>query len=657
MNLLAPLFLAGLAALAVPIILHLMHREVPRRVIFPTIRHILKGQQFQSGRRGLRDFWTLLARLAILALIVLLFTRPIWENPKTAGSGTGKEIVLFYDLSASMSAVDFESFAVKKTQKIIEAEPNASFAMLASSDHIIDRADLGTPTSEVLAKVRVLRPGVVPGNHSSALSAIDRLFSETPNVQRLIYLFTDLQQQDWAPSSLPKVSARSELEIVNPHEKAPPNVAILNVYPEHFMRAQKRRVRATVQVRNYSLQPMQAKLSITAGTTTSIDVRLRGEYSEKHVIDLEDPATNEAVVEIASLEGYQLDNAWHIWIGPRPPTQVAVIFDEEPTRQKQIEALFLRSALTVNTPGLPSTEVDVSGPELLWSEDLNMYKAVFLLDAVQELGEVEMEALQTYLKNGGTVVYVAGRRSADNLAKLNHWGITENHFLGILGQSDQLSAYSLGYMERGSSVTRVFEEESSDLLLFPIYKVAKLKTAENATILLGINEATPLLIQEDVGRGVCFTLAINLSHLWSEFATSYSFLPLLDQIVQYQPGDEKKRGVLVADVGQDYTATAAAASLEVTEILAEPGIHMIDGTPLELNYTRLESDPRAIDSLEVYAQLLETGSPGLTVASNRPSSNLTDLRYAVAIALGAFLFIELLFANFRRSRKTAPVEE
>ena len=61
--------------------------------------------------------------------------------------------------------------------------------------------------------------------------------------------------------------------------------------------------------------------------------------------------------------------------------------------------------------------------------------------------------------------------------------------------------------------------------------------------------------------------------------------------------------------------------------------------------------------LEVYAQLLETGSPGLTVASNRPPSNLTDLRYAVAIALGAFLFIELLFANFRRSRKTAPVEE
>ncbi len=212
-------------------------------------------------------------------------------------------------------------------------------------------------------------------------------------------------------------------------------------------------------------------------------------------------------------------------------------------------------------------------------------------------------------------------------------------------------------MARGNSVTRVFEEESSDLLLFPIYKVAKLETAENATVLLGINEATPLLIQEDVGRGVCFTLTINLSHLWSEFATSYSFLPLLDQIVQYQPGDEKKRGVLVADVGQDYTATAAAASLEVTEILAEPGIHMIDGTPLELNYTRLESDPRAIDSLEVYAQLLETGSPGLTVASNRPSSNLTDLRYAVAIALGAFLFIELLFANFRRSRKSAPVEE
>ena len=37
-----PAFLGGLALLAVPIILHLLHRDVPRRLVFPSIRFLLK---------------------------------------------------------------------------------------------------------------------------------------------------------------------------------------------------------------------------------------------------------------------------------------------------------------------------------------------------------------------------------------------------------------------------------------------------------------------------------------------------------------------------------------------------------------------------------------------------------------------------------------
>jgi hypothetical protein len=654
----APLFLAGLAALAVPIILHLMNREVPHRIVFPTIRYILKGQRLQTGRRGLRDLWTLLARLLVLAIIVFLFADPHWPRNDRTATESAQEIVLVYDLSASMNAIDFPAFAESRTKEIIEGSPNADFAMLTSAGGILKRLPMGTPSTEIIAAAAALRPTVIPGSHYAALDEINGLFPDSQGVQRHVYIFTDLQHQDWSPSALPRLTIDAAVHIVNPHETMPPNIAILDVYPEIFVRAQLRRIRATVQLRNYSLQAVQAKLTLRAGSKSATrDVKLRGEYSEKHVIDLEGPIANEAVVEIAGIDGYQLDNAYHIWIGPRPPVKVAIVVDEKTTRSKMMETLFMRSALSINTPGMPATEVEVVGPELFWSRDPNIFKAIFLVDSVQDLGEVEMEVLQDYLKEGGIVIYVAGKRTADNMAKLNHWNISRNRFLGIVGQSSQLHAYSLSKIARSMTVMLPFEEDTSDLLLFPIYRIAKLDAPENASVLLAVDDNTPFLIQEEVGAGTMFTIAISLGHSWSEFATSYSFLPLLDQLVQHEPGDRKKRGVVTAEAGEDYTQRLLLAGAADPIVEDEPGIYVVDGIPVELNYTRRESDPHAIEELEVLAQLLpEVSGAGSAAAAVSSSGNDTPMHRRFAIILAGLLFVELLFANFHSAPSTAAVE-
>src|SRR2546430_7727191 len=104
MSFLAPLFLFGLAALAIPVLVHLIQRERKRVVEFPSLM-FLRRIPYQSVRRRRIRNWLLLAmRAAALALVVAAFARPfVRQGPLAASAATGsREVVVLLDRSASM---------------------------------------------------------------------------------------------------------------------------------------------------------------------------------------------------------------------------------------------------------------------------------------------------------------------------------------------------------------------------------------------------------------------------------------------------------------------------------------------------------------------------------------------------------------------------
>lgn len=76
MSLLNPALLAGLGLAAIPILLHLLMRAKPKRLVFPALRLILQRRKQNTRRMQLRHFWLLLLRVLLIALIVLALTRP-----------------------------------------------------------------------------------------------------------------------------------------------------------------------------------------------------------------------------------------------------------------------------------------------------------------------------------------------------------------------------------------------------------------------------------------------------------------------------------------------------------------------------------------------------------------------------------------------------
>ena len=76
MSLLNPALIFGLACAAIPIVLHLMMRSKPKKLLFPALRLIQKRRRQNVRRIRLRHLWLLLLRVFVLAILVAALMRP-----------------------------------------------------------------------------------------------------------------------------------------------------------------------------------------------------------------------------------------------------------------------------------------------------------------------------------------------------------------------------------------------------------------------------------------------------------------------------------------------------------------------------------------------------------------------------------------------------
>src|ERR687894_1726341 len=96
MSFLNPLFLLGLAAVAVPVLVHLVRRTRARRVEFPALVFVRQVPQRTIRRRTLHNLLLLLLRCLAVLLIVIAFTRPFFSGGKGARDNTaaGATVIL-----------------------------------------------------------------------------------------------------------------------------------------------------------------------------------------------------------------------------------------------------------------------------------------------------------------------------------------------------------------------------------------------------------------------------------------------------------------------------------------------------------------------------------------------------------------------------------
>lgn len=98
-TLLNPLLLWGAAAVAAPILIHLLLRQRPRPRPWAAMRWLLAAMQAAQRRYKLTNLLLLLLRCLVVAALALALSRP-----SLAGFGRGGRLVVVVDISASMGA-------------------------------------------------------------------------------------------------------------------------------------------------------------------------------------------------------------------------------------------------------------------------------------------------------------------------------------------------------------------------------------------------------------------------------------------------------------------------------------------------------------------------------------------------------------------------
>src|SRR5688500_5222845 len=99
-SLLQTSFLAGLVALAIPVLIHLFFRLRTKRVELGTIRFLRVIIEENARRRKVMRWLLLSLRMACVACLVLLFARPYFSA--AAISGQKELLVVLLDQSATM---------------------------------------------------------------------------------------------------------------------------------------------------------------------------------------------------------------------------------------------------------------------------------------------------------------------------------------------------------------------------------------------------------------------------------------------------------------------------------------------------------------------------------------------------------------------------
>src|SRR5690349_19865054 len=109
MSFLAPAFFIGLAAVAVPILIHLIQRERKEVIHFPSMMFIRRIPYQSVQRRKIHNWLLLLLRAAAIVLLVLAFARPFLtlDPTKVSAAASGaREVLILLDHSASMGYGD-----------------------------------------------------------------------------------------------------------------------------------------------------------------------------------------------------------------------------------------------------------------------------------------------------------------------------------------------------------------------------------------------------------------------------------------------------------------------------------------------------------------------------------------------------------------------
>ena len=196
-----PLYLLGLVAASLPILIHLLNRRKLKRIRFPAVRFILLSQKRISRSYRLRHWLLLALRTLAVVFLALLLANPIFQTGAGLFAGGGPvSLVILLDNSLSMTwSADGNGFKqAKEAARFLIASLNEGDRAALIPTNLTGREPFRLKGEKEVLFKDLERIEIADGtaNLSAALTKAYELLNE-PAGQKEIRLITDMGLTGW----------------------------------------------------------------------------------------------------------------------------------------------------------------------------------------------------------------------------------------------------------------------------------------------------------------------------------------------------------------------------------------------------------------------------------------------------------------------------
>ena len=192
MSFIHPLALLGLAAAAIPALLHLLHRRIPPEIDFPPVRYLSVAERESARRLKLRHLLLLIFRTALIVAIVLAAARPLVPL-RGGGAHQPTAAVIILDNSPSSGAIVDGGLVLDR----LRVAARASVGRTTSADRVwlmlSDGVLRGGSREALLATIDSTRTGWQRLDLVQAVERAARMVNAQPLPGRELHVLSDLQ--------------------------------------------------------------------------------------------------------------------------------------------------------------------------------------------------------------------------------------------------------------------------------------------------------------------------------------------------------------------------------------------------------------------------------------------------------------------------------
>ena len=216
MTFVSPLFLWALAAIAVPIIIHLFNFRKYTKVYFTNVKFLKELQQESKSKSRLKQLLILLARCLAIISLVLAFSQPIIPTENSPVKNTGiNAISLYIDNSFSMANVNKQGPLIEsaKTQakEVIKVFGNADKFQIITND-FEGRHQRFNTKEDAINSINEIKATSTTRNLSDVLRRQSDFLNNANLNNKKIYVFSDAQRSTFNIEQLiPDTSIRTTL--------------------------------------------------------------------------------------------------------------------------------------------------------------------------------------------------------------------------------------------------------------------------------------------------------------------------------------------------------------------------------------------------------------------------------------------------------------